>query len=224
MKRAVILFLLLCSIIFSQDFPISWSQSYCTYDLANVHEPGHYSLGFSLDNYCIYTPHGEHSNDTIAYDQRRFDIFAKLGLFNKTELEIKYSYPTSGIIAFKYRFIKGYVDLAFKLGFAYMKCTRIGKITDYVFDFYPTFILSKEVFKNVKIFLAPKIIYSIHIKDRQEHSEREPRYIFQYGYGFGFSIGDKFSIIPETNWLFGNNMGAIYSVHQFGLGINLNIR
>jgi hypothetical protein len=223
MKLAYIIFILLSVFLFSQDFPTSWSQSYGTYDVANVHECRHYSLGFSLNNYCIYQQQGEHAGDTIAYDERRFDIFAKIRLLKNTEFEIKYSYPTSGILSLKYQFLNSCIDGALKCGFGYMKGTRVGKITDYVFDFYPTLIFSKNLFKEVSIFLAPKIIYSIHLKDRQEQSEREPRYIFQYGYGLGFSLGEKFSIMPETNWLFGNDEGKLYTVHQFGVGVNVRI-
>jgi hypothetical protein len=217
----------ICTIPFvflsSQDFPTSWSQSYGVYDVANVHECGHYSLGFSLNNYCIYQQQGEHVGDTISYDERRFDIFAKIGVFKNAEFEIKYSHPTSGILSLKYQFLSSFIDGALKFGCGYMKGTRVGKITDYVFDVYPILIFSKDLFKGVKIFLAPKIIYSIHLKDRQEPSDREPRYIFQYGYGLGLSLGDRFSLMPETNWLFGNDEGKLYTVHQFGVGVTARI-
>ena len=218
MKISIFLFLSFFATLFSQNLPISWSQSYCTFDIARVYKSGEYSIGFGIDNYCIY------GLDSLAYDERRFDIFAKLGLFKKSEIEIKYSYPTCGLIAIKYQFLNGYVNTAFKLGFGYMKGTKIGMITDYVFDFYPTLIFSKNFFKGVKVYYAPKIIYSIHVKDRQEHSDRAPRHIFQFGHSIGLSIGDKFSILPETNWLFGNNEGVKYTVQQFGLGVNLKIR
>lgn len=223
MKISIIFHLSLCAFLFSQNFPSSWSQSYCTYDIAEVHESSEYSLGFGIDNYCIYNRPGEHANDTVAYDNREFDLFAKLGLFKRTEVEIKYSYPTSGLVAIKYQFLNKYIDGALKLGFGYMKGTRTGFITDYVFDFYPTLILSKNLYKEITFYIAPKIIFSIHTRDRQEQSDRKPIYIFQYGYGVGLSIGDKFSILPETNWLFGNNSGVLYTVHQFGVGVNLRI-
>jgi len=207
-------------ILSAQNLPDVWSQSYCTYDIAEVHAPGEYSLGFSLNNYCIYT----HDSDTVSYDERRFDVFAKLGLLRKTEIEIKYSYPTCGVVAGKYQFLENNFNGAFKLGFGYMKGTRVGLITDYVFDFYPTFIFSKKFNKNIGFFFAPKIIYSVHNRDRQEHSNRAPRYIFQYGYGFGLLLGDKFTVFPEGNWLFASNMGVKYTVNQFGIGVNLKIR
>lgn len=219
MKRVMLLWLLLFAILFSQDFPDAWSQSYCTYDIGEAIEPGKYSFGFGIDNYCIY----DRDHDTIAYDERRFDIFAKLGLFRKIEMEIKYSYPTTGIIAIKYHLLDEYIDAALKFGFGYMKGTRSGKITDYVFDFYPALILSKQFYKNWTLYFTPKIIYSIHARDRQEHSDRAPVYIFQYGFGIGVALGKNFVVLPETNWLWGDNEGVLYIVNQFGIGVNLKI-
>jgi len=187
--------------------------------MATAYDRGEYSLGFAVDNYTIYTD----TPDSASYDTRRFDIFARLGILRNAELEIKYSSPTCGVVSGKYQFIDNYINTAFKLGFGYMKGTRVGKITDYVFDFYPTLLLSKDFSKNIGFFFAPKIIYSLHMKDRQEHSEREPRHIFQYGYGVGFVLGDRFAVLFEGNWLFGNNMGVEYTVNQFGLGVNLMI-
>jgi hypothetical protein len=211
--------LLLFTLLFSQELPSDWSQSYCTYELGKVNEVNEYSIGFGVDNYCIYAP----TRDTICYDQRRFDAFAKLGLFKNTEAELKYTTPTCGILSVKYQFFRKYLDASVKIGFGYMKGTRQGYITDYVFDFYPGFIFSKRLIKNINFYFAPKTIYSIHTRDRQEHSSRPPRYIFQYGWGIGFSIGDEFSFSPESNWLFGNNMGKRYTVNQFGIGVNLKI-
>jgi hypothetical protein len=176
-------------------------------------------LGFAIDNFALYSG----TNDSTAYDTRRFDIFAKLGVFRDAELEIKFSSPTAGVIAGKYKFCTGIIDAAVKIGFGYMKGTRIGFVTDYVFDFYPTLIFSKRIFENIKVYYAPKIIYSIHPKDRQEHSTREARHIFQYGHGIGLSFGNNFTIMPEGNWVFGDNEGTKYTVNQFGVGVNLRI-
>ncbi|UCG91537.1 MAG: hypothetical protein JSV97_10715 [candidate division WOR-3 bacterium] len=219
MNKVILLCLSLFTIVFSQDFPDSWSQSYCTYDIGVAHAAATYSLGFGIDNYCIY----ERDNDTIAYDERRFDIFARLGLVKKIEMEIKYSYPTSGIVGIKYQLLENYIDGALKLGFGYMKGTRVGKITDYVFDFYSTFIFSKRFYKNVALYIAPKIIYSIHARDRQEHSDRAAVHIFQYGFCIGVALGKNFVILPETNWLYGDNEGVSYVVNQFGIGVDLKI-
>lgn len=219
MKRVILSYLLLFAVLFSQDLPDSWSQSYCTYDVGAAHAPATYSLGFGIDNYCIY----QHDNDTIAYDERRFDIFARLGLFKKIEMEIKYSYPTSGILGIKYQLLENYIDAALKLGFGYMKGTRVGTITDYVYDFYATFIFSKPFYKNAALYIAPKIIYSIHARDRQEHSDRAAVHIFQYGFGIGVALGKNFVLLPETNWLWGDNEGVSYIVNQFGIAVNLRI-
>ena len=220
MRSLILLSFLLSLLLFSQDLPDSWSQSYGTYDIGIVYTSVAYSLGFALNNYCIYC----HNGDTIAYDERRFDIFARLGVFKKTEMEIKYSYPTCGVVAIKYQFLEDYIDAALKLGFGYMKGTRAGLITDYVYDFYPTLIFSKNLYKSGMFYFAPKIIYSIHTRDRQEHSDRTPRHIFQYGFGIGFALGNNFVVFPETNWLWGNNEGLKYTVNQFGIGVNLKIR
>lgn len=219
MRKLVLILLLIIISLFAQNLPDVWSQSYCTYDIAEVHAPGEYSLGFAIDNFALYNG----GADTAAYDTRRFDVFAKLGLFKNTEFEIKYSSPTCGLIAGKCHVDARVIDVAFKLGFGYMKGTRIGHITDYVYDFYPTLILSKQLSKTIKLYYAPKIIYSIHPRDRQEHSDREPRKIFQYGHGIGLSIGDGFILMPESNWLFADNMGVRYAVNQFGIGVNLKI-
>lgn len=219
MKRIVVLLLLFFITLFSQALPDSWSQSYCTYDIAEVNAPGYYSFGFAVDNFALYS----NDPDTVAYDERRFDLFAKLGIFRWLEVELKYSSPTAGLVAGKYQFLSGTVNAAFKLGFGYMKGTRIGYITDYVFDFYPTLIVSTKLYKEIGLYLAPKCIYSIHPRDTREHSNREPRHIFQYGYGIGLIIGNSFRIMPEANWVFGNNRGLKYTVNQFGIGVTLKI-
>jgi hypothetical protein len=205
--------------LFGQNLPVSWSQSYCTFDLAETHNPGQYSLGFGIDNYCIFSREG----DTTAYDERRFDIFAKVGVMANSEIEVKYSYPTAGVIAFKYQFFRNPLQAAFKLGFGYMKGTRVGYITDYVFDFYPTLILNRRIRRSIRVYIAPKMIYSFHPRDRQEHSLREPTHIIHYGFGLGMAFGDRFRILPEFNWLFGNVNEADYIVSQFGIGVNLMI-
>jgi hypothetical protein len=220
MKKAIISLIAFSIPLFSHDFPLTWSQSYCTYDIAEALQSGEYSLGFGINNYCIWAPDG----DTINYDERKFDIFANLGIFKHAEIEIKYSYLTSGLIAIKYQFFTKRISAAFKFGFGYMKGTRVNKITDYIFDFYPTLILSTHLTRNVALYFAPKAIYSLHIRDRQEQSDRAPGHIFQRGFGFGVAIGNEFSIRPETNWLFGNNEGVTYTVIQFGIGVNLKIR
>lgn len=214
-----LLLILSCLSICAQDLPSSWSQSYSTYDIAESYLPDEYTIGFGIDNYCIYCFTG----DTLNYDERKFDIWTRFGLFKKTEMEIKYSYPTCGLISLKYQFLQKYLTSAFKFGFGYMKGTREGLITDYVYDFYPTLLLNKNLFSNIKLYLAPKIIYSIHARDRQEHSDRPPRYIFQYGFGIGLALGKRFQLLPETNWLAGNNQGVRYIVNQFGIGANLKI-
>ena len=219
MKRITLLPSLFFILLFSQDLPDAWSQSYCTYDRAEVGAPGDYSFGFAVDNFALYS----NDPDTVSYDERRFDIFAKLSIFRRMEVELKYSSPTAGLVAGKYQFLAGNVNVALKLGFGYMKGTRSGYITDYVFDFYPTLIMTKKLYKGIGLYLAPKCIYSIHPRDTREHSNREPRHIFQYGYGIGLMIGDKFRVMPEANWLFGNNRGVKYTVNQFGIGVNLKI-
>ncbi len=218
-KIIPVIIILSASYLFCQHLPLEWSQSYCTYEIAEVHRPGEYSLGFAIDNFALYSD----TSDSTAYDTRRFDIFAKLGVFRDAEFEIKFSSPTAGVIAGKYKFCTGVIDAAVKIGFGYMKGTRIGFITDYVFDFYPTLILSKRIFENIRVYYAPRIIYSIHPKDRQEHSTREARHIFQYGHGIGLSFGNNFTIMPEGNWVFGDNEGTKYTVNQFGVGVNLRI-
>ncbi len=203
-----------------EDLPNSWSQSYSTYDRAGTKGAGHYAIGFGINNYCIYCKNG----DTLNYDQRRFDLFAGYGLFKNIDFELKFSWPTAGIVSIKYRFIDASINGALKLGVGYMKGTREKIITDYVYDFYPTLIFSSHLNKSIQFFAAPKIIYSIHTRDRQEHSNRSPRYIFQYGLGIGITFGNEFLIIPESNWLLGNNSGTSYIVNQFGLGIEFKIK
>jgi hypothetical protein len=217
MKNTLMPLFLLVVPLVGQNLPISWSQSYCTFDLAETHDTGHYSLGFGIDNYCIFSRQG----DTTAYDERRFDIFARLGLFKNAELEVKYSYPTAGVLALKYQFFEDFFQGAFKLGLGYMKGTRTGYVTDYVLDLYPTLFLSKNICRGIKLYLAPKLIYSVHLRDRQEQSLREPTHIFQYGYGVGIAFGDRFRILPETNRLFSRVNEATYIVDQFGIGVDL---
>jgi hypothetical protein len=209
-------------ILFAQTLPLEWSQSYGTYDRPVVHGQGSYSLGFSINNYAFYVDEGE--NDSISYDTRRFDIFAQIGILRKAELEFKFSYPTCGVISAKYLLAKGLAGIAMKMGFGYMKGTREGFITDYVLDFYPTVLISYNIAEHIILYGAPKIIYSIHIKDIQENSDREPRYIFQYGPGIGVAIGDDFTVMVESNWLWGDNEGIHYIANQFGVGVSIEIR
>ncbi len=205
--------------ISAQNLPIFWSQSYCTYDEAQTLAPSCWTIGFGIDNYCLYSPNG----DSIAYDERRFDIWARLGIFKKSEFEIKYSYPTAGLCSIKYLFLDGFLKTAFKFGFGYMKGTRVGFTTDYVYDFYGTLLIEKGLFKDVKFIYAPKMVYSVHTRDRQEHSTRPPRHILQYGHCLGLPFGGRFVFVPEVNWLWGNNEGVHYIVNQFGIGVNLKL-
>jgi len=218
-RKVFILNIISFGLLFCQHLPLEWSQAYSTYDINGQHEPGEYSLGFAINNYALYSS----PSDSIAYDTRRFDIFAKIGVIDNVEFEIKFSSPTAGVIAGKYRFWSGFLDAAVKFGFGYMKGTRVNYITDYVFDFYPTLLFTKKISKGIRIYYAPRIIYSIHPRDRQEHTNREPRYIFQFGHGIGLAFGDDFMIMPEGNWFFGDNDGVRYTVNQFGLGVNLKI-
>jgi hypothetical protein len=71
-------------VLVAQALPLEWSQSYGTYDRPVVHDPGGYSLGFSINNYAFYVDESE--EDSISYDTRRFDIFAQLGIVKNTEL------------------------------------------------------------------------------------------------------------------------------------------
>jgi hypothetical protein len=215
MKRSFIMILLF--VLGSAQFlPDVWSQSYCTYDIADVMPGNGYSLGFSINNYCLWS----HDPDSVSYDQRRFDIFANIALAEKVEFGIKYSYPTSGILEIKYQYLSTPVNGAFKLGLGYMKGTRIGLITDYIFDIYPAFIFDKPITSNIGFYVAPKVIYSIHLRDRQEHSTRPPDYLFQYGLGLGLYFGHGFMIMPEGNWLRGQR-GGDYTVNQFGIAAKL---
>jgi hypothetical protein len=219
-QRISILFVVTICAAFCQHLPLEWSQAYGTYDVAHVHDPGEYSFGFAINNYALYGA----AEDSVAYDTRRFDLFAKVGVFKNTEFEIKFASPTSGVIAGKYNFWSGFLDAAFKFGIGYMKGTRSNYVTDYVFDVYPTMILSTVVYKTIGVFYAPKLIYSIHTRDRQEHSDRAPRQIFQYGHCLGIYTTGDFSFMCEGNWLSGNNEGVKYVVNQFGLGIYIKIK
>ncbi|MEO0215722.1 MAG: hypothetical protein ABIL70_08760 [candidate division WOR-3 bacterium] len=219
MKKNLFIFLILLKISIAQNFPSSWSPSYCTYDVAQTLALSCYTMGFGIDNFCLYSK----NNDSIAYDERRFDIWARLGIIKNTEFEIKYSYPTAGLISIKYLFLVQSIKTAFKSGFGYMKGTRVGFITDYVYDFYGTLLIEKALSKNIRFTYAPKAIYSLHTRDRQEHSTRPPRHIFQYGHCLSLSLGEKFVFIPEANWLWGDNEGTHYIVNQFGVGVNLKI-
>lgn len=219
-----IIFLALAGIFISltaQNLPHTWSQSYGTFDRAAVCRPGSYALGFSIDNYCLYDPGRD---DSVAYDERRFDLWARLGLFRNAEFELKFSSPTCAVLGMKYRFLDGGIAAAVKFGFGYMKGTRINYLTDYVYDFYPTLLFSTRRIGPIRFNLAPKMIYSIHQRDRQEHTTRPLRHIIQYGFGAGVELGEGFTIRPETNWLWADNEGVTYVVNQYGIGVDILIR
>lgn len=219
MKKCIVVFTLSLAVVVAQYFPDDWSQSYCTYDAPEVFEQGKYGIGFAIDNYTIYSA----ESDTLAYDTRRFDIYAAYGLFKNVEVGVKFSYPTAGVVEAQYQFLHGTYAGALKFGFGYMKGTRSVLIHDYVYDFYPTLLLSVRLKSWIRFYLAPKIIYSLHTKDRFEDTDRQPVSVFQYGYGVGFKIGERFAFMPEANWVFGDNEGVHYKVNQFGLGVMLSI-
>ncbi len=200
----------------AQFLPDVWSQSYCTYDVAEALAENGYSLGFSIDNYCLWS----HDPESTSYDERRFSLFAHIAIARRLECGIKYSYPTSGILEVKYQYLSAPLNGAVKLGIGYMKGTRIGFITDYVFDIYPVLMFDTPITSKIGVYFAPKVIYSIHLRDRQEHSTRPPNYLFQYGLGLGFYFGDRFMIMPESNWLRGRKEGD-YTVNQFGIAAKL---
>jgi hypothetical protein len=204
----------------AQNLAQTWTQSYGTYDQATAIKAGSYALGFSVNNYCLYDP----NDDSTAYDERRFDLWARIGLFRNAEFELKFSSPTCAVLDLKYCFLNGSLNGAFKLGFGYMKGTRVNYLTDYVYDLYPTLLLTTRRFGPARLNLAPKMIYSIHQRDRQEHTTRPVRHIVQYGFGAGLELGEDFSIRPETNWLWADNEGVNYIVNQFGIGVQLLIR
>jgi hypothetical protein len=213
--------LLLGAVVFAQNLPITWSQSYGTYDIAVPCSSGSYGLGFGVDNFCLYN-----HPDSASYDERRFDLWARLGLFRRAEVEVKYSYPTAALISLKYLYLSSlrFGDASLKLGAGYMKGTREGMITDYVYDLYPSLVFSTHAVKSTVIYLAPKIIYSIHTRDIQEHTDRPAREILQYGYGVGCAFGRAFLVMIESNWCWGNNEGVRYVVNQFGIGVASLIR
>ncbi len=209
------------AVVSAQNLPGTWSQSYCVYDIADPYSSGSYGLGLGINNFCLYN-----DPDSTSYDERRFDLWARLGLFRRAELELKYSYPTAGLISLKYLCFScpRFGDASLKLGAGYMKGTREGWITDYVYDFYPNLLISTRTYRSMMVYLASKIIYSLHTRDIQEHSNRPAREIFQYGYGIGFAFGSVFKIMIESNWHWGNNEGVHYMVNQFGIGVASLIR
>jgi hypothetical protein len=218
---SIFLIPLLGAVVSAQNLPITWSQSYGTYDIAAPYPSGSYGLGLGIDNFCLYN-----DPDSTSYDERRFDLWARFGLFRRAELEAKYSYPTAALISLKYLSLTHhrFGDASLKLGAGYMKGTREGMITDYVYDLYPSIMLSTRAFRSTVIYLAPKIIFSIHTRDIQEHTDRPAREIFQYGYGAGCAFGNAFKVMIESNWCWGNNEGVHYMVNQFGIGVVSMIR
>ncbi len=63
----------------------------------------------------------------------------------------------------------------------------------------------------------------MHFRDRQEHTDRPPNFILQFGHCISLAIGKDFVILPEANWLWGKNKEVNYMVNQYGLGVNLSI-
>ncbi len=220
MKKYIVVFVIFLATVIAQTLPVDWSQSYCTYDVPDVFDQGEYGIGFSVNNYTIYSS----ELDTQAYDTRRFDIYAAYGVLKNVEVGLKFSYPTAGVAEAQYQFLHGKFAGALKFGFGYMKGTREGYITDYVYDFYPTLLLGLGLKEYIRFYWAPKVIFSLHARDRQEVSDRQPVSVFQYGYGIGFKIGKRFAFMPEANWLFGTKEGVKYTVNQFGLGVMLEIQ
>ncbi len=208
------------SAFFGQNLPITWSQSYGTYDLSRACRRGSYAVGFGVNNFALYAP----SDDSVAYDERRFDLWAKYGLDQDWEFELKYSHPTCLVLALKHQLMVHPVAAAAKLGFGYMKGTRANYLTDYVYDLYPGVIMDHALAGPFRIYAAPRAIFSIHQKDRQEHTKRPLRFIQQYGFGLGVRAEGDFAVALESNWFWANNEGVTYIVNQFGIGINAVIK
>jgi len=207
-------------ILSGQTLPITWSQCYGTYDQPQVCLSGSYALGFGVNNFAMYDP----DNDSVAYDERRFDIWGKYGLGQGWEFELKYAYPTCLVMAAKREFLSFPLGAAAKLGFGYMKGTRSNYLTDYVYDIYPGFILDRVITGSLRVYASPRAIISIHQKDRQEHTTRPMRFITQYGFGLGLRLGGDFAVATESNWFWANNEDVTYIVNQFGIGINAIIK
>lgn len=211
---------LLPGALWGQNLPITWSQSYGSYDLARACRQGSYALGFGVNNFALYDP----SDDSVAFDERRFDIWGKYGLGHQWEFELKYSHPTCLVLATKHELTALPFGSAVKLGFGYMKGTRANYLTDYVYDIYPGLILDHALAGPIRICVSPRAIFSIHQKDRQEHTQRPLRFIWQYGFGLGVRTEGDFAVALESNWFWANNEGVTYIVNQFGIGLNAVIK
>ncbi len=206
-----------------QNLPITWSQCYGTYDQSQALRSGSYALGFGINNFALYDPPYDLS-DSVAYDERRFDIWGKYGLGRGWEFELKYASPTCLVMSAKRQLMTGPLGAAAKLGFGYMKGTRSNYLTDYVYDIYPGFILDRVITGSLRVYASPRALISIHQKDRQEHTTRPLRSITQYGFGLGLRLGSDFAVATESNWFWANNDGATYIVNQFGIGVNAAIK
>jgi hypothetical protein len=210
-------------------------------------EKDEFAFTFGVNNYFL--DWGESSEAPRAHDLLLFDVILRYGIIKKTEFALKYSYPNTALIRFKYNFIDNYkifekfkiiedlkfadklnlnekaISISAEFGIGQYKLTKQNYVTDYIIDLYPGLIFDLSIYKNISVYFGPKFIYSFYLADRCAKSEPIPRTPWktekcsQSGYVWGISIGERTMFTLENTWHWVNYEGIKYKIHMQGLAI-----
>ncbi len=190
--------------------------SYSTYELAPTLKPGTYKIGFATNNFYIF---GDLA-DTVSYDLRTVDLFARMGLTERIDFGIKYSSPRAGLVSVKYQFLTRPIASSFSLGFGYMKATRVVRpdnLTYYLFDVYPALQFTKRFGSNFGCYGSIKSIISRYV----EEDKSDDWTVIHYGAGLGLLFGpERFHFMVEADYYKAQtNKHTTYIAGQSGIGV-----
>ncbi len=203
-----------------------WTSTpiYSTFGSASSLDFKEGELGFGTSNFCIWG----RPEDTLSYDTRTVDIFGRLGIGKKFEIEWRYGYPKAGRIALKKQLLSRYIKISPVLGFGYMKCSMredsiytrkwLGEkfaVTYYMFDFYGELRFGKEIAEWIELITGVRYIHSFYYEENKidEYNTKN------MGGFIALSIGtDKFRFIPEVNHYYGSTLYRYKYDHEYRNG------
>jgi hypothetical protein len=216
--------LLLLTLVTAEDNQVifDWGAvpSYSNYDLAPTLKPGTYKIGFTTNNFYLFAS----LKDTISYDLRTLDLFARMGLTEKLDFGLKYSSPRAGLVSVKYQFLSRPIASSFSIGFGYMKATRVVRpvnLTYYLFDIYPSILFTKRVSRNFGFYGSLKSIISRYA----EEDNSDNWTVFHYGGGIGLLFGpERFHFMVETDYYKAlTNKKTTFIAGQSGIGVEAQL-
>jgi hypothetical protein len=202
----------------------NWTQSYSTHETASVLAKDEFALCFGVNNF-----YQNWSTERIGGDLLLYDIMVRYGVFDNLEVGLKYSHPNAALLRVKRNLLDKYklnlkwtekpISIAAMFGFAHYKLTNQDYDTDYIIDLYPGLILDMKIYKKLSFYFAPKFIYSFFIVDKWAR-DRDPwktERCYQYGYCWGFSLGERTTFTFENTWHWVTHEDVDYKIHMHGV-------